>query len=194
VSCNPGCLEDAGWFLWDTSAPLPLSFADGANVGAVWFPVVPVPITLTFSPTPLVGSATYIANASGLETGAELVPIPTGVAQVTLSAGSGESIWVYFSNTLYNPFKGDAILFPQADTQADVPADGVATTSTLVAVTFPRPYNVQPVVNCTPTSPTTPTAGLSAQAVNVTTEGFEIFCSGGDLGSTTSVGWDAIGT
>lgn len=107
----PLFLGESQWVAWTPNAgPLVVSFADGSAIGSIWLPVVPTTITFAFSPEPTYGSATYVSNSSGIDVGPELVPVPTVTTQVTMTASGATPIYVWFSNTAFNPFKGAAVL------------------------------------------------------------------------------------
>lgn len=71
--------------------------------------------------------------------------------------------------------------------QTSVPADGSSTS----AVTFSTSFSSAPPVVCTVTGSSSTSSAISVQAVNVTTTGFSIYCTGGEPSTTISVNWIA---
>jgi H-type lectin domain len=75
----------------------------------------------------------------------------------------------------------------QSGIQTGVAADGSGTSP----VSFSPTFSSAPPVVCTVTSSSSTSSAISVQAIDVTTIGFSIYCTGGQPSTTVSVNWIA---
>jgi hypothetical protein len=70
-------------------------------IGSIYLPKADVPIACSASPTPGGGNPFYTVSPSG--NNPQTIPVPSGTMQVTLTASSAETYYVFAASGIFRP-------------------------------------------------------------------------------------------